>query len=309
MRFFTLLTAVSWSSLVCGLPSGPVSSGDPQLSGDTPIIDRVHPRDITSFTDVLALYRRDGMSDMIVSSLIPLLEPLLTTLTQSGVTPVVLDMSMANAEMMNFVADGVIWALEHDLIDFTDLFIALQRSGLIIDTLHLSVENPAVIQGLIRVASAYMALSTSDTQPTEFTAPPTGVAYSSETATTELTTREIDSLVNLLARESITMNQVLAAVSNSGLARQFVTHLMTTPELAEPAAAFVKRIVDSGAVSVTEVVQAFMRANIVPDLLREIMADTALIAQLGSTAMTLISSGMSSVVQLVANLLSGLMTQ
>ena len=110
MRFFTILTtAFSLSSLVWGLPLAPVTSSDP--------IDLVLPRDVTLFNDVLALYRRDGMLDLIVSLLIPLLEPLLTTLTQSGVTPVVLDMSMANAEMMNFVADGVIWALEHDLIE------------------------------------------------------------------------------------------------------------------------------------------------------------------------------------------------
>lgn len=316
MKLSSWLTAVFVSSsFACALPlavaNGPVLK-DPLLQ-----FDHVK-REVNLLEDALQLYRREGMLDGLVELLIPILEPVLVTLTQTGLTPVVLDMSMANPEMINFLADGVIWVLRNDLIDLTDLIIGLQRSGMIMDVLHLSLEDPAILPGLIRIATAYMALPLTDDSYAEappadqytappadqYTAPPTGVADDGSTG--QMSTRGLDGLVELFARESVTLNQVLGALNSSGLARQFVQHLLTTPELAEPAAMFVKRIVDLEVLSLNDVVQAFMQANIVGDLIGDLMADTALIAQFGNTAMTLLSGGLSLVVQMITNLLFGM---
>ncbi|CAN3355545.1 hypothetical protein DICA1_B03334 [Diutina catenulata] len=196
-----------------------------------------------------------GSAADMLTPLMGVLDKVLAAVAASESVPRVLDMVMGNPTLVDLAADGVIFALRNDMVNLVDMLIGLHKSGLIIQTLHLSVEDPNVVPGMLAIGG--------------------------EIARLRVQTLERRSVETLFERESVLLNDVMTSLANSGLARQTVQHLMTAPHLTEPAARFVDRVIEARVLTVRELISAVVESGIAPQLMRDVITDRVLLAQFG----------------------------
>ncbi|EAZ62836.1 predicted protein [Scheffersomyces stipitis CBS 6054] len=233
-------------------------------------------------------YKRElTVSDLQVlasRSNIPIVDAILAALNDSGLANVVIDFVLLSPELLSISIDGVIFTLKSGLINLTDVLIALQKSGLILQVLHLALNDPEILPGLLRIGKELLAQN--------------GINIFSKRELNELST-EVEAVADdsfnvydLSKRESELLNDLFTALRDSGLAASVIQHLLTTPELAAPAAHFLDAILKSGALSLGQLLQALKESNLVLNLLKDILNDRALLIQFGNIVADRISKGL-----------------
>ncbi|ODV79517.1 uncharacterized protein CANTADRAFT_51574 [Suhomyces tanzawaensis NRRL Y-17324] len=208
----------------------------------------------------------------------PILDDVFAALKDSGLAFVVIDTVLLSPQLLNLSIEGTIFVLKLGWINLTDLFIALQRSGLVIQILNVSLDDPEILPGLLRLGKSLLEENGIDIfnpdagliQP-ESVPPPAPV---------------------LAKRESQIYNDLLAALTDSGLAVAVVEHLLTTPSLADPSAHFLSEILKSKAISVRELLVALKESNLVFDLLKDILHDKELLRKFGWLVLDGIKKGL-----------------
>lgn len=303
-----LLVVATWLGVSAAAALEPLDNGVYLLPGDLGSMSG-KKREIAELVGFMNVYQRLGLTDGLATALMPVLTLVLRVVTETGVTPAILDTVVPNEVFMNMFADGVIWGLQNNVVDLADTLVGLQRSGLLLDTIVLAANDPYVMPGLIRIIEAYMAIPVVGGETTTSPTAPENAPVATSTAFPEslpeidssleaifesvlqaLTMEDQNHLFSLFARESQLLNDVLTSLNQSGLARQFVQHLVTSEALAEPLAKFVKRIVDSNAVSMSDLFSAFINANIFGDVIGDLIANLELIGKFAEIGLSLIQT-------------------
>ncbi|EGW31633.1 uncharacterized protein SPAPADRAFT_155078 [Spathaspora passalidarum NRRL Y-27907] len=237
------------------------------------------------FNSEFALVKRDGQLDVPLNQLVtradvPILQSILSGLNNSGLALIVIDYVLLRPELLDITIDATIWVIESGLINLTDLLIALEQSGLIIDVLMLSLSDPDILPGLLRIGRELLKQSGID-------------IFSKRDAFAEAVSTESpeQAFAELSKRESEVMNSLFTALRESGLALSVVQHLLTTPELAAPNAHFLLSILRSNALSLTSLLNALKQSNLIWNLLRDILGNPDVLSQFGQIIADRIAKG------------------
>ncbi|RLV91781.1 hypothetical protein JA1_003596 [Spathaspora sp. JA1] len=226
-----------------------------------------------------------NLNELVTRSDIPFLDTILTAFNNSGLALLVIDFVLLQPELLDVTINATIWVIKSRLINLTDLLIALRQSGLIIDILMLSLADPEVLPGLLRIGRQLLnqnsinIFAKRDTQviEQEFSTP--------ETLATDLSYPSLDK------RENAILNAVFLALRESGLATSVVQHLLTTPELAGPNAHFLSSILRSHALPLSELLTALKESDLILSLLRDILGNPDVLRQFGQIIADRIAQG------------------
>lgn len=215
------------------------------------VLRRENSRSVTGALFELSLVERSNL---------PIVDEILKALADSGLANSVIDFALLNPELLNISADATIFVLRSGFINLADVFIALQKSGLIIQVLELSLQDPAILPGVLKITKELLRQQ--------------GLIKATKRADVE---DEVDVTRDVSKRESEALNEIFAALKDSGLAVSVIQHLLTDPNLTVPAATFLSKIIQSHAITLPQVVLALIESNLIWNLIREILGDPSIL--------------------------------
>lgn len=210
----------------------------------------------------------------------PLLDTILLTLNNTGVALTVIDFVLLRPELLDIVIQTTIWVIRLKLINLTDLIIALQRSNLIMDVLTLGLEDSEILPGLINITMEILKQS--------------GLGLGSLSKRMDDEAVEVSNSTNIEIgkRENALLDQLFISLRDSGLAVSVVKHLLTTPELAAPNAHFLVLILQSHALSLSDLLTALKESNLIWELIKQLLGDPQIIIEFGGTIVQRVTQGL-----------------
>ena len=227
--------------------------------------------DAQNYDELLMVLRRENSRSvagalfelsLVEGSNLPIVDEILKALADSGLANSVIDFALLNPELLNISADATIFVLRSGFINLADVFIALQKSGLIIQVLELSLQDPAILPGVLKITKELLRQQ--------------GLIKATKRADVE-DLDEVDVTRDVSKRESEALNEIFAALKDSGLAVSVIQHLLTDPNLTVPAATFLSKIIQSHAITLPQVVLALIESNLIWNLIREILGDPSIL--------------------------------
>lgn len=222
----------------------------------------------------------DVFSSLDKRSDLPLLDTILLTLNNTGVALTVIDFVLLRPELLDIVIQTTIWVIRLKLINLTDLIIALQRSNLIMDVLTLGLEDSEILPGLINITMEILKQS--------------GLGLGSLSKRMDDEAVEVSNSTNIEIgkRENALLDQLFISLRDSGLAVSVVKHLLTTPELAAPNAHFLVLILQSHALSLSDLLTALKESNLIWELIKQLLGDPQIIIEFGGTIVQRVTQGL-----------------
>lgn len=230
------------------------------------VLSAEYPLEVSNTPTHLNLDRRSNL---------PILDEIFKVLADTGLANAVIDFALLNPELLNISANAVIFALRSGYVNLTNVLIALQKSGLILQTLELGLADPEVLPGLLRLTKALLAQQDENTNHKRFS--------------------EITEDVDIFERAdngSEILNEIFLALKDSGLAISVVQHLITDPSLAVPGASFLTKVIQSHAVTIPQLLQALKQSNLILELLRDILNDPSILQRFEDIIANRIAKGL-----------------
>lgn len=250
---------------------------------------------LESFTHGLGEYNDKTSIDITASSESPILDQILVALKDTELANVVIDYILLSPRLLDVTSRATVYLLKSGLINISDVLVSLQNSGLILQVLHLSLEDPTIMPGVLKIGrellneegidifapNSISLQNITDDKKTD------GV----QTLSLKTDPDQENDLANIARRENDALTTFMTALKDSGLSTSVIQHLMTAPELTTPAARFLGTIMRSNAISNRDLFDALRESNVVFDVLRDIRHDRALLAAFGLRIFDLISRG------------------
>ncbi|CAI5758874.1 unnamed protein product [Candida verbasci] len=216
---------------------------------------------------------------------LPILDTILTALKDSQISLVIIDFGLLNKAILDVVISTTIWILRMNLINLTDLVTAINKSGIIVDVINLTLNDPAVLPGVLNITTNVLKEG--------------GINLSNLLRKREVET-VIDLRTNLVPnkqirlnkRESELLNDLFVSLRDSGLAISVIQHLLTTPELSQPAAYFLVQVINSGALTLPQLISALIQSNTLPIVIQQVLSVAPqLLGQVGNLITSLVQNG------------------
>lgn len=230
----------------------------------------------------------DATRELIARSKLPILDEILAALKNSGLANVVIDFVLLNPELLDITAEATIFILKSALFNLTDVLIALEKSGSVIQILNLALDDPEILPGLLRIGKELLKQNglniykRSDGLSDD-------LSYSFDTS--EIVESSVFDVNSLDKRESELLNELFTSLKDSGLLVSIVQHLLTTPDLAEPAATFLTKIIKSHAITLKELLDALKESHFIFNILKQILHDKELLKKFADMIFERISKG------------------
>ena len=250
---------------------------------------------LESFAHGLGEYKDKTSNEITASSESPILDQILVALKDTELANVVIDYILLSPRLLDVTSRATVYLLKSGLINISDVLVSLQNSGLILQVLHLSLEDPTIMPGVLKIGRELLneegidifAPNSISLQNITDVKKIDGV----ETLSLKIDRDQKNDLANIARRENDALTNFMTALKDSGLSTSVIQHLMTTPELTTPAARFLGTIMRSNAISNRDLFDALRESNVVFDVLRDIRHDRALLAAFGLRIVDLISRG------------------
>ncbi|CAK7892724.1 hypothetical protein CAAN1_01S11386 [[Candida] anglica] len=204
-----------------------------------------------------------SIDDLTTRSNIPILDEILAALKETGLANVVIEAVLLSPTLRGISINATIKLLKGNF-NLTGLLVSLQKSGLILSFLNLALDDPEILPGMLRIGKELFKVH-SGTVAKRY----------------DMDLVEQSSEYTLSKRENDLITELLTALNDSGLAMAVVQNLLTNPELSEPAAIFLSAILKSGAITIREVLVSVKESHLIFGLLRQILADKALLEKFG----------------------------
>ena len=279
MKFLTLLTIVELI-FVSGVDSTPAAPPQPGLrigENDRKQIDElVHQLEILNaensnlvndFTEDYQLILRDlDFEDLSARSDLPILDTVFRLVNNSGVAIIATDFLLTREPLLDTAIDTLVRAIDEQWVNLTTIFIALDQSNLLLDTLMHAIKDPDVLPGLLRITkevinqSGFRIFNVRETKDI--------ASYSQEASAS----------MDVFKRENSLLVLLFTSLKDSGLVVALSKHILTTPELAPGAAHFVWRILKLRPLTLYKIFDALKRSNLLWNLLREIINVPAILS-------------------------------
>lgn len=203
----------------------------------------------------------------------PMMEKIILALEDSNLVTSIIDYVLLDPELADASANGLIWALRNDMVDIPNFLTALQKSGLGLELIHIGLDDPEIAPGLLRIVKEALVQSNISI----FGLIDVGKNDYGDVESAAIVPPEPP----LEKREDPVLNDMLRVVKETGLAETWVVHLMTSPELAEPQATLVLKLIHFHAISAQQIIDALRETNFLHEMFRQIMQDRELLEKVG----------------------------
>lgn len=279
MKLLTILTIVELI-LVGGVDATPAAPPQPGLKIDESnrkqLDELVHQLEILNaqnsklendFTEDYNLILRDlDYEDLSARSDLPILDTVFRLVNSSGVAILATDFLLTREPLLDTAIDTLIRAIDEQWVNITTIFIALDQSGLLLDTLMHSIKDPDVLPGLLRITKEVINQS--------------GFRIFNVRETKDLADQspEDSTSIDVFKRENSLLVLLFTSLKDSGLVVSLTNHILTTPELAPGAAHFVWRTLKLRPLTLYKIFDALKRSNLIWNLLREIINVPAILS-------------------------------
>lgn len=235
--------------------------------------------------------------DLVARSDLPIVDQVLSLLNNSGLAPIVIKNVLLNPALLDLSSNATIFLLRLNLINYEDLLIAFQKSGLVNQLLLAGLEDPNVLPGLLRLTSELLKKNVVGIY-FEVNPPPPGTFLGNFTVlgdiSTALTTRDtqISSLDQITKRESQLLNELFVSLKESGLVVSVVQTLLTDPALAEPSAQFLINILQADVIPICDIAHILEENNILMKILGDILTDPEILRAFGELIIDRVGKGL-----------------
>lgn len=252
------------------------------------LLDTLFHDDATKLDDIVKrdVMEGDETSTLVQRSNLPFLDTILVFLKNSGLVNTIIELVLLNPELEKISAEATILLLKSGQVNLADVFIALNKSGLALQTIELALDDPQILPGLLRIGSELLKQNGIGILQKRSDALDDNVLDKRET---EDAAR--DTTRSLTKRESQLLNDIFAALKDSGLAESVIQNLLTNPELAAPAAHFLSDILKSHAITLSELLTALKESNFALELLKQILGDKKVLERFGSLILDRVANG------------------
>ncbi|CUM65229.1 uncharacterized protein PRCAT00002860001 [Priceomyces carsonii] len=210
---------------------------------------------------------------------LPILDLINAALKETNLANIVFDTVLLSPRLLELTADGLDFLLKNNFVNLTNVLIATEKSGLIPQVIELTIKDPNVLPGLLRIGTELFR---------QFTSTP-----ASKRSIEELSEIfDSEAVRDLIKRDNPLLNDIFASLADSGLGISVIQHLFTDPQLAAPIATFLIRILRSHAITLPELLNAVRNSHFVRDIINSILGDSSLLENFGKLISNLLSSGL-----------------
>ncbi|EGV60593.1 hypothetical protein PSN45_001637 [Yamadazyma tenuis] len=214
---------------------------------------------------------------------IPVLDKVLTLLNDTNIANIVINHVLLSPTLLDLSTNATIFVLRLNLVNYDNLFIAIEKSGLVNQLILAALDNPNTLPGVLRLIDDLLKDN--------------GINFSSLTSHKRQLDFETFAPVErresktLTKRESELLDELFTSLRDSGLVVSVVSNLLTNPDLAAPSAQFLTEILRSGAISVPEVLQALIESGALINILKDVLTDRAILEKVAQIVVDRISKG------------------
>lgn len=243
---------------------------------------------------------------------LPIVDQVLSLLNDSGLAPIVIRNILLNPALLELSSNATIFLLRLNLIDYTDLFIAIEKSGIVNQLLLATLEDPSTLPGILRLTSELLQKNVigiyfevnpppPDLVPNWLGNLTSGLSSKREEDietkfanldTTNLNVHLNEEETELGKRESQLLNELFVSLRESGLVVSVVQSLLTDPALAEPSAQFLINILQSDSIPICDIVHILEDNNILINIAADILTDPEILTAFAQLIIDRVARGL-----------------
>lgn len=224
-------------------------------------------------------------------------DSVLSLVKTSGVANVLVKEVLLSPSLLELTSNAVIFILKLNIINYEDLFRAIEQSGIFNQILLGSLDDTKLIQGVLRLGLLLLKKNIVGIY-LQVNPPPPGM-FGAITNTTKV--RELEheftkvsaaTSTSLTTRENKLFNDLARSLKDSGLIVSVLQYIMTDPELTEPTAQLIINILQSGAVPICDLVHILEDTGILVRIVQDALSDQQILAKFGDIIIGRINSGL-----------------
>ncbi|KAI5966944.1 uncharacterized protein KGF55_000353 [Candida pseudojiufengensis] len=220
----------------------------------------------------------------------PLLDKILTMIDNSGIAITVIDYVLLKPELLDLTINTTIWVIRLRLINLTNLLIALRKSGLVIETLTLSLNDPDILPGLISITKE--VIKQGGLKVNLFNKREEKTALLQNNIDIEQETSPTKDLITLSKRESYLLDQLFLSLRESGLAIAVVQHILTSPQLVSANAHFVVSILQLHALNIVDLINALKESGLLTSVFKDLLGNPQTVKDFAKVVMDKVKKGL-----------------
>ncbi|RCK58161.1 hypothetical protein Cantr_06367 [Candida viswanathii] len=202
---------------------------------------------------------------------LPILDSFLVILKDSPLCNSMIDHVLLQPPLLDLVLNTTIWAIEAQLVNMTNLFIALDKSNLQVDIIIACLQDPRVLPGLISITKDI--IKESGIKLFNF------FGKRKEYGEEVVQQREV---VPILKRDDPTLNLLLTSLDDSGLGVSLLIHILTTPQLSPAAAHIMYKLLTVKIQTLHLMYDALQRSNLIWNVLRKLLHNPQVFVKFGT---------------------------
>ena len=183
-----------------------------------------------------------------------------------------IDYVLLQPPLLDLVLNTTIWAIEAQLVNITNLFIAMDKSNLQLDILVACLQDPLVLPGLISITKDM--IKESGIKLFNF--------FNKRDNTQIQKSVSDDNSINISKRDDPVLNLLLTSLDDSGLGVSLVIHILTTPLLSPAAAHIMYKLLTVKAQTLLLMYDALKKSNLIWNVLRKLLARPQILMKFGT---------------------------
>lgn len=235
----------------------------------------------------LSLVSKTGKNHLEKRSKLPILDSLFVVFKNSSLCYTIIDFVLLKPPLLELVLNTTIWAIEAQLVNTTNLFIALDKSDLQLDILIACLQDPLVLPGLIKITKDL--IKESGIKLINFFSKKKG-NNKRESDKIEVQTLELKTTL-ITKRDDPVLNLLLSSLADSGLGSTLVIHILTKPELSPAAVHIMYKLLTIKRLTLGLVYDALRKSHLLWNVLRKILTRPQVLLKFGRIIIEKISIG------------------
>lgn len=210
-------------------------------------------------------FKRDEIEGDISKREYQIVTSILSAINDTGIVPKVLAYGVSNDTLKPIIINAVVGVLKSGLINYNSLFNILDQSNLVYDVIEQLISDCNFYASLINVAEGVIGDL---------------LGKIGDKSKRDIDLVEVRALMNTEMAEFVPVDKrdlsdvvvnVLESLADSGLATSVVKTVLNDPDFLSFGAELVKAIILSGALPLSEIVDAIKQSNFVGDLFKQLL--------------------------------------
>lgn len=221
---------------------------------------------------LISKYEKRDLTNLEKRSDLPILDSVFVLLKDSSACYSMIDYVLLQPPLLDLVLNTTICAIEAQLVNITNLFIAMDKSNLQLDILVACLQDPLVLPGLISITKDM--IKESGIKLFNF--------FNKRDNTQIQKSVSDDNSINISKRDDPVLNLLLTSLDDSGLGVSLVIHILTTPLLSPAAAHIMYKLLTVKAQTLLLMYDALKKSNLIWNVLRKLLARPQILMKFGT---------------------------